>query len=117
MPYKPYDLNNNRIIDIWEIPLIVMDGSLLQYMQLDFKRSAECIIDLIKKVETHNGIFVLLWHNSAISEEYNIYSKDLFMWFYDYIKNCNCDVTSGKNIILKYEKVIQEDENGIFGTT
>ena len=106
LPYKPYDLKNNRIIDIWEIPLIVMDGSLMQYMQLDFERSIEYIKELLGKVEIHKGIFVLLWHNSAISNEYNIHSKDIFQWFYDQIKNYNCDVSSGENIISRYEKTI-----------
>lgn len=106
LPYKPYDLKRDRIINIWEIPLIVMDGSLMQYMQLDFERSVEYIKELMEKVEIHKGIFVLLWHNSAISKEYNIHSKDIFQWFYDYIKSCNCDVTSGENIISKYEKTI-----------
>ncbi len=106
LPYKPYDLDKNRIIDLWEIPLIVMDGSLMQYMQLDFKRSVEYIMELVDKVEIHRGIFVLLWHNSAISKEYNIHSREIFQWFYDYIKDYNCDVTSGKNIISKYEKTI-----------
>ena len=106
LPYKPYDLKRDRIMDIWEIPLIVMDGSLMQYMHLDFERSVEYIKELMEKVEMHKGIFVLLWHNSAISKEYNIHSKDIFQWFYDYIKSCNCDVTSGENIISKYEKTI-----------
>ena len=106
LPYKPYDLKNDRIIDIWEIPLIVMEGSLMQYMHLDFERSVEYIKDLIEKVEAHKGIFVLLWHNSALSKEYNIHSRDVFQWVYDYIKNCNCDVTSGENIISKYKKTI-----------
>jgi len=106
LPYKPYDLKNDRIIEIWEIPLIVMDGSLLQYMQLDFENSVEYIKELMEKVEMYKGIFVLLWHNSAISDEYNIYSKQIFIWFYDYIKTCNCDVTSGEDIISKYEKTI-----------
>ncbi|MCB2354007.1 polysaccharide deacetylase family protein [Clostridium estertheticum] len=114
LPYKPYDLAKDRIMDIWEIPLIVMDGSLMQYMHLDFEESIKYIKELIQKVEIHNGIFVLLWHNSAISKEYNIHSRDIFQWFYDYIKTCNCDVTSGENIILKYEKTILEDENGIY---
>ena len=106
LPYKPYDLAKDRTIDIWEIPLIVMDGSLLQYMHLDFEQSVEYVKQLIEKVEIHKGIFVLLWHNSAISNEYNIHSRSLFQWFYDYIKSCNCDVTSGENIISKYEKTI-----------
>jgi hypothetical protein len=106
LPYKPYDLKKNKIIELWEIPLIVMDGSLMQYMKLDFEKSVEYIMQLVEKVEMHKGIFVLLWHNSAISKEYNIHSRDIFQWFYDYIKNCNCDVTSGENIISKYEKTI-----------
>ena len=106
LPYKPYDLKNNRIMDLWEIPLIVMDGSLMQYMQLDFEKSVQHIMELVEKVQMHKGVFVLLWHNSAISKEYNIHSRDIFQWFYDYIKSCNCDVTSGENIISKYEKTI-----------
>lgn len=104
LPYKPYNLITNSVMKVWEIPLIVMDGSLLEYMKLDYLKSIEYISVLISEVRKHKGVFVLLWHNSALSDEYNIYAKDIFQWVYEYIGKLNCCVESGENIILQYKQ-------------
>ena len=67
-PFKLFDFENNRTIDLWEIPLLVMDGTISFYRKLSFNEARYSIEDLLREVEKFNGIFSLLWHNSHFDE-------------------------------------------------
>ena len=75
-----------------------MDGCLFDYMNLNYDQSVDCIKSLTNEVKKYNGVFVILWHNSALTEEYNQYSRDVFMWLYSFIEKQNSIATSGINI-------------------
>jgi len=65
-PFKPFNLNTNEYVDIWEIPLIVMDTSLFEYMKLDMN-SAWCIVrSLVDITEKLHGVMTVLWHNPSM---------------------------------------------------
>lgn len=98
-PFKPYMLSEDRVSSVWEIPLNIMDGTLLHYMNLDFEEAKAYIIDLMNKTENYGGILTILWHNSSINSEYSIFSEDLFNWLYMEIYNRNCMVESHINIV------------------
>ncbi len=68
VPFRPFDVIENRELNIWELPLIVMDGSLFTYQGLSPERALNRVRSLIETVETHNGLFVLLWHNSSLDD-------------------------------------------------
>lgn len=108
-PFKPYDILENRVLNIWEIPLIVMDGTLIEYKQLGLQESVTNITNLIDTIRTYGGVFSLLWHNSSFhgqtwSQWINGYEKIM-----NYLKTNNCIATSGENII----KFIYEDKKCI----
>jgi hypothetical protein len=63
-PYKPYNLKTEREIDMIEIPLTVMDGTLFDYMRLDQRTAWEMTKKLIDTVAENRGVFTLLWHNT-----------------------------------------------------
>lgn len=67
-PFKPYDIDQDRMIDIWEFPLCVMDVSLFQYQQLTCAEAINNIDKCIQYVKQYQGLFVLLWHNSFLDE-------------------------------------------------
>ncbi|MDG5799342.1 polysaccharide deacetylase family protein [Marinilabiliaceae bacterium ANBcel2] len=67
-PFKPYDLNNDREIDIVEIPLVVMDVTVLNYRGLCYSKITDSTISLIDEVEKFGGLFSLLWHNCRLDE-------------------------------------------------
>ncbi|MFC2104103.1 polysaccharide deacetylase family protein [Bacteroidota bacterium] len=68
LPFKLYDFKKDRMLNVWEFPLIVMDGTLFGYRNLNYKEATESIIKLIDEVIKFNGIFTLLWHNSFFEE-------------------------------------------------
>lgn len=67
-PYKPFDVLENRVLDIWELPLTVMDGSLFDYQNLTSEDGFQRIKELIESVKKYSGVFVLLWHNCSFEE-------------------------------------------------
>jgi peptidoglycan/xylan/chitin deacetylase (PgdA/CDA1 family) len=67
-PFKPYDFEKDRMIDIWEIPLMVMDVTLFNYRNLAFAEAQVKIENLIAEVNKFSGIFTLLWHNGYFDE-------------------------------------------------
>ncbi|WP_035288382.1 polysaccharide deacetylase family protein [Clostridium sp. KNHs214] len=102
-PYKPYDLINDRVINIWEIPLIVMEGTIVgrQYSNLDKKEGLKRIKQLIETTEKYNGVFNLLWHNSS----FDIMDKTWAEWIdaydevLDFLLSKDTFGTSGRKII------------------
>jgi peptidoglycan/xylan/chitin deacetylase (PgdA/CDA1 family) len=63
-PFQPFDLHENRAINIWEIPLTIMDGSLSSYRKLSPKEGLTTIESYMNTVKKYQGVMVLLWHNS-----------------------------------------------------
>jgi len=93
-PFKPYNRNTRREIDILEIPLTIMDSTLDQKMQLDSGMSWEVTKRLIDTVERYHGVITLLWHNTSfVGEQKKFYEKIL-----SYCHGKNAWMTSGAEI-------------------
>lgn len=71
-PWYLYDLNKKKQLKIMEIPLIIMDGALLdpnKGLILDKDTATEYCKFIIDKVENVNGVVTLLWHASKVSNK------------------------------------------------
>jgi hypothetical protein len=64
-PFKPFDIEQNRVINLTEIPLIVMDGTLCDYRDMSPEQGMKRILGLAEKCKQVEGVFTLLWHNSS----------------------------------------------------
>lgn len=102
-PFKPYDLLENRIINIFEIPLIVMDASLQNpnyksYTPEQGLNKTKTLIDLVKK---YNGVFTILYHNSSFDPYNSMWDgwKETYEKTMEYLWISNCYGTSGREII------------------
>ena len=65
-PFRPYDLRAERPRDLVELPLAVMDTSLLepQYRHLDAAAAEEACHAVLDKVRAAGGAVAILWHNN-----------------------------------------------------
>jgi len=100
-PFKPFNLNTNQEIDILEIPLIVMDGTLFQYMKLDNKTAWDYIKLLIDKTERYNGVLTILWHNNNMfGEHLKLYEKIL-----DYCRRQGAWMACGEDVWRHWTEV------------
>jgi hypothetical protein len=103
-PFKPYNLNTKKNIDILEIPLNIMDVTLFnRYMKLDFNNAWDMTKSIIDIVEKYNGVITVLWHNGSFIE--NNYQK-----FYEkilkYCYNKKAWITNGEEIWKFYNKLL-----------
>lgn len=71
-PYRPWLWDENRRADLLEIPLIVMEQSLVSplYMGLSPQQSAAAVKDLLRKCAAVGGVFTLLWHNNCLGHPF-----------------------------------------------
>ncbi len=67
-PYSLFDFKDDRTMDLWEIPLTVMEGTHFYYRKLDLASSRASIEGLVEEVCKFNGVFSLLWHNHFFDE-------------------------------------------------
>lgn len=70
-PYTVYDVVNRKPLNVKEMPLIVMDGTLFEYMRLSQDEALEVCKKLSQRCRRYNGDFVFLWHNTMLYDEGN----------------------------------------------
>ena len=94
-PFRPFNLQTGKPVDIIEIPLVIMDDTLSDnYMRLDQERAWEITRGLIDTVATCNGVITLLWHNySFFGGQKKFYEKILH-----YCAEKEAWMTSGENL-------------------
>lgn len=94
-PFKPYDIIENRVINLWEIPLLIMDVSMFNenYSGYGTEEAFAKSEMIIEKVRQYSGVFSLLWHNSSI-DSYDYYEKIM-----KYIGQSDCCRVDGRSLI------------------
>ena len=74
-PYQPFDVIENRQLDIVEVPLIAMDVTLRNYLSLTPQQGKDILLDLAASCQRVGGVFTMLWHNSSIFGPWRAWSK------------------------------------------
>jgi hypothetical protein len=79
-PYRPWLWSENRRADLLEIPLIVMDQTLVSpvYMGLPPDESVAAVQDVLRKCANVGGVLTLLWHNNCLGWPYAAYWPRIF---------------------------------------
>jgi len=67
-PFQLFDLYANRSLDVWEMPLAVMDTTLFSLRVLTAVATTEQIQAVFDSVKRVGGCAVLLWHNTLYDE-------------------------------------------------
>jgi peptidoglycan/xylan/chitin deacetylase (PgdA/CDA1 family) len=102
-PFKPFNLNSDKEIDILEVPLVIMDGALFGSVN-PFEEAWETTKRLVDTVEKYNGVLTLLWH----SNNFDCAFRDNWVKFYEkvlkYCHDKNAWMTSGEEIWKHYLK-------------
>jgi hypothetical protein len=105
-PYKPFDVLENRVLDVWELPLTVMDGSLYHYQRLSPDEAFHRVNLLVDKVKKYQGVFVLLWHNSSFDELSWPGWSHTFERILEYLHKQNVFSDTAQGIIKRWEDEI-----------
>lgn len=99
-PFRPFNLNTSRFIDIMELPLAFMDRTCLTYMQLDARATYDRVVRLIDTVAACHGVLTLLWHNTTMDGALvGVYEKIL-----QYCSDSGAWMTGGDEITSWWQK-------------
>lgn len=102
-PFKPYDILEDRILNIYELPLMVMEASLrnANYRNYSAEEGLEVTKKLIDTVKKHNGVFTLLYHNSSFDAFEVLWDgwKETYEGTMEYLHESNCYGLSGREVI------------------
>lgn len=71
--FHPFDIQQDQELHLWERPLIVMDSTPGQYMKLSPDEAERQIILLARRCHEVGGEFTLLWHNSSLRDEWELW--------------------------------------------
>ena len=102
-PYKPFDILRNRALDIWEVPITVMEASLFDHQALSPEQVLKRTKSLIDTVHKYRGIFVLLWHNSKLNDYECHGGKDTYESILKYLNDSNFFSGSVWDIVQEWE--------------
>ncbi len=64
-PFRVWDLRAARPLDLWELPLLVMDTTLFTHRGLRPEEAEAAVAGLLGAVRRAGGCGVVLWHNTA----------------------------------------------------
>jgi len=56
-------------MELWQLPLLAMDVSLLEYMKIGVADIPASLEPLLEECQRVGGVFSLLWHNCRLDEE------------------------------------------------
>ena len=62
-PFRLFDPVADRVTDLWEMPLALMDATLTDYLGLGPKAMGERIAAVFAAARESGGVAVVLWHN------------------------------------------------------
>jgi peptidoglycan/xylan/chitin deacetylase (PgdA/CDA1 family) len=96
-PFKPFDLNTSRYIDLYEIPLTIMDGTLFgSYMRTEIPVAWNIMKHFIDIAHKNNGVINILWHNTFINSGF----KALYIKMLEYCSSVGGALVSGSDLII-----------------
>lgn len=108
-PFKPFNLNNNRKIDILEIPLTIGDGTLINCVK-DLSKAWAITKRLIDTVKKYNGVLTLLWHNNNFNCPFRDGWTELYKKILKHCYNKNAWMTSGEEIWKWWEHDVDKSQ-------
>lgn len=105
LPFYLYNFEKGQISSVLEIPLVVMDASLMykRYMGLSHRESVSAVIAIIEEVKKFNGVFSILWHNTSFSDYKYTGWREVYEEILSYCQNSNALMTSNIDI---YNRIV-----------
>lgn len=68
LPHKAYDLDGDAVLDVWEMPLVIMESALFNRQGLPLKEAVDETERLLDLCRRFGGACVVLWHNTLWDE-------------------------------------------------
>jgi peptidoglycan/xylan/chitin deacetylase (PgdA/CDA1 family) len=95
-PFRPYHQLRGEWMDLYELPLHVMESAMLDYVNPH--EAWELIQTLLEKVEANNGVLTVLWHNNVFNCPFREHWGTLYEKILQYGREKNAWMTSGEEL-------------------
>ncbi len=63
MPFQLFDLRSNGPLELWEMPLSLMEAALFNRRNLSLEGALDAAVQVIHVCKRFGGVAVMLWHN------------------------------------------------------
>lgn len=68
LPFKVFDIDKNKELDLWEMPLSIMDGTVFNYRHLSGDVAFSTTTEIMQWCKRFGGVCIALWHNTLWDE-------------------------------------------------
>lgn len=97
-PFRPYNLFTDIEVDILEIPLIIMDATLINSVS-SYKDAWQMAKRIIDTVESCHGILTLNWHTNGFNCPFRVSGSKLYETILAYCYKRDAWMDSAQNLI------------------
>jgi hypothetical protein len=87
-PFRPFNVLANRVTELWEYPMTIMDNHLFALQVRSDRERIEQAIRIIDKVFAHGGCLVINWHNVHFFSDY----RAMYVAILEHVTNRGQDV-------------------------
>ncbi len=105
-PFRPYSLAEERPLDLVELPLAVMDGTLQQphYRNLPASEAARAAAAVLARVRASGGASSLLWHNNRFDPRLSRGYDEVYWKLVDGVREHGGIATSAGSIVARWRE-------------
>ena len=105
-PFRPYSLAEERPLDLVELPLAVMDGSLQQphYRGLPAGEAELAAVAILDRVRTSGGASSLLWHNNRFDPRLSRGYDKVYWRLVEGVRDHGGIATSAGDIVARWRQ-------------
>lgn len=109
-PFCPYNLIKDEVLDLLEIPMVVMDGTLFKD-QTNIESTWEKVKNILEETKKVNGTIAVNFHQRVLYQDEFFGWKDIYLMILNYIKDNNGRAITGESL---YREIRNENNyNGI----
>lgn len=103
-PFQPFDLIARRRLDLWELPLVIMDQTFRSYLGLSVDRTWERIQPTLEQVKAHGGAAAILWHNTFFAGYKFAGYERVYAQIIDWVKANGGVCTTAQEIVSRWAR-------------
>jgi 2,4-dienoyl-CoA reductase-like NADH-dependent reductase (Old Yellow Enzyme family) len=98
LPFYPYDFEEGVGYKVLQIPLLVMDVTLKNNMNLSAEDALKQVNKIIDEVIEYGGVFSLLWHPGNCSDEWKSWLDRVYFPVLNRLKHLRFHSLRGEEI-------------------
>jgi hypothetical protein len=107
-PFRPYSLAEERPLDLVELPLAIMDGTLQQahYRDLPADEAGRAAVAVLERVRASGGACSLLWHNNRFDPRLSRGYDTVYWRLVDGVRSHGGLATSAGEIVARWRRAV-----------